>query len=822
MKKSSTIKNQMIKPTKYGNLTSTLVIVESPAKCSKIESYLGDGYKCVASFGHLRQISSLESIDTQNNFATKYDIIDDPKKRKHVDTLQTYISNATEVVLATDADREGEAIAWHICMLFGLPVETTKRIIFHEITETAIQYAIHNPVTINMNLVYSQQSRQILDMLVGYTITPLLWKYVSRTFESSLSAGRCQTPALRLIYDNHQEINRSPGQQVYHTIGYFTNKCIPFELDRKYESGPEITDYLNNASRHPHIYSCSSPIKVFKTPPEPLTTSRIQQQASNTMHISPKETMQYCQVLYDAGYITYMRTDSKKYSAVFINQVKDRISRTYNDDRYISPTINDMMQSEKKEKESGSTPESGPGTDSGIKSQEAHEAIRPTNINTLDTELPENIAPRERRLYKLIWTIALESCMSSAEYYSITSTIPSYNGTKYSKVSELPYFMGWKIVEHNNNKRNEEEEEYHYLHKLVQGNAVSFTKITSTVSMSKLKSHYSEARLVQLLEDRGIGRPSTFSSLIDKIQQREYVKKEDIKGVQIQCTDFELSGDTNEITKTIISREFGNEKSKLVIQPVGIIVIEFLMKHFDSLFNYEYTNLMETELDRVSLGLRSLPEICGTCTSLMNTQIQKLNDDGEKKCEIKIDDSHFYIIGKHGPTIKCIDNKNDGISFKPVKKNIDLAKLERGEYSIADIIKCDNTNNSITLGKYNGDDLILKRGKFGLYVSWLTQTKSLALFGNRPIENIGLDEVLEILKKDELGLESSTPVNTNIIRNVTDNISIRKGPKGNYIFFKTTKMKRPQFFKLDGFTEDIHQCDSAIFKKWIFDTYHIV
>jgi DNA topoisomerase-1 len=378
--------------------------------------------------------------------------------------------------------------------------------------------------------------------------------------------------------------------------------------------------------------------------------------------------------------------------------------------------------------------------------------------------------------------------------------------------------MGWKIVEQNN-KRNEEDE-YHYLRNLVQESAVSFATIKSAVSMSKLKSHYSEARLVQLLEDRGIGRPSTFSSLIDKIQQREYVKKEDIKGIQIQCTDFELSRDTNEITKTIISREFGNEKGKLVIQPVGIIVIEFLMKHFDSLFNYEYTNSMETELDKISLGISTLVEICGRCSSLMNTQIQKLNDDGEKKCEIKIDDDHFYIIGKHGPAIKCIDKTTNTISFKPVNKNIDPVKLERGEYTIDDIVKTNNISNSIILGKYKGEDLILKRGKFGLYVSWLTQTKSMAILGNRPIENIGLDEVLEILKKDEI--QETSPVNTNIIRNVTDNISIRKGPKGNYIFFKTSKMKRPQFFKLDGFTEDICTCDTTLFKKWIFDTHHIV
>ena len=341
--------HKMIKITKYGNLSNILVIVESPAKCSKIESYLGQGYKCIASFGHIRQLLSLDAIDVNNNFKTKYEISSDPKKKKNIDSMKTYIANSSEVILATDDDREGEAIAWHICDLFNLSIQTTKRIVFHEITESAVQNSICNPRIINMNLVYSQQARQILDLLVGYTITPLLWKYIAKNAENSLSAGRCQSPALKLVYENQQEINKSPGQQVYNTVGYFTNKCIPFDLNKKYESENDIVQYLKNISNlssFKHIFTRSDPIIVYKQQPEPLTTSRIQQIASNEMHISPKETMKYCQTLYEEGYITYMRTDSKKYSKDFIKTVKTFILQQYNLEKYIHVNIDQLANNE--------------------------------------------------------------------------------------------------------------------------------------------------------------------------------------------------------------------------------------------------------------------------------------------------------------------------------------------------------------------------------------------------------------------------------------------------------------------------------------------
>ena len=295
---------------------TSLVIVESPAKCKKIETYLGPGYKVIASFGHLRTITGLESIDIENNFFTNYSIIQEELKLKQIEKIRMEITKADEVIIATDDDREGEAIGWHICDLFGLSITNTKRIIFHEITETAIQIAIAHPKRINMNIVHAQQSRQILDLLVGFTFSPILWNCISKRYDkkhdSSLSAGRCQTPALRLVYDNYLDIKDSPGKLVYNTIGYFTNLHYAFELNKQFLTNNEVNDFLEKCKSWEFLCSTTSPKKVIKKPPEPLTTSSLQQLASNELHMSPKETMKYAQQLYEGGYITYMRTDSKK------------------------------------------------------------------------------------------------------------------------------------------------------------------------------------------------------------------------------------------------------------------------------------------------------------------------------------------------------------------------------------------------------------------------------------------------------------------------------------------------------------------------------
>lgn len=792
-------------PKKSTTFKPTLIIVESPAKCKKIEEYLGPGYKCVASYGHLRTISSLKNIDIQNNFKPTYTIIDEPIKKKQIEFLRKEIKNAGEVMLSSDKDREGEMISFSIIELFNLPLNT-KRITFNEITETAIKEAIQNPKTIDMNLVHAQKARQILDVLVGFKVSPILWKLVStpKGKDNSLSAGRCQTPALKLVYENQKEIDESEERKVYNTTGYFTNSNLPFDLSPqgKIESEDEMINFLDESADFSHIYTCSQPTKVFKQPPEPFTTSRIQQVASNELHYSPKETMRICQLLYEGGYITYMRTDSKTYSAEFINTASEYINKTYTNGYF---NVSLLDKSEK-------TTEKPKKTSKKAKkenfAQEAHEAIRPTNISLC--ELPEGMDSKERRMYKLIWQNTLESCMVPASYYSIMANISAPLGMKYNYTSELIDFPGWKIVE---NKFSRENKEYQYLQTIKKDAVIPYKKITSKVTIKGSKMHYTEAKLVQLLEEKGIGRPSTFSALVDKIQERGYVKKDDIKGKEIVCKDFEL--ENGEIFEVETKREFGNEKSKLIIQPLGIIVMEFLDKHFNSLFNYQYTSLMESALDKISKGELIWFEVCASCNNEVDLLVNNIKI--ETKLEFQIDDNNTYMIGKYGPVIKCVEEKDgkEEVTFKSIKKDLDLNKIENGEYDITEMLDTSKQHNSqYILGQYQGKDVILRKGKFGLYVTWGDNSRNLKELGNRPIENITFEEVKEILDKG-----------SNLVRDINTSLSIRKGPKGDYLFYKTSKMKKPIFHDIKSFIietkEDYKICDLTILKSWIEEKYNI-
>ena len=324
-------------------MSYTLVIVESPAKCQKIENYLGPGYKCIASFGHLQELRSLKDIDISNNFIPNFTAID--SKQKQINKIKQCLIHTKEVILATDDDREGEAISWHICKLFNLSTETTKRIIFHEITKPAINKAIKNPTTLNMNIVNAQFGRQILDLLVGFKISPILWEQISRT--KNLSAGRCQTPALRLVYENQQDIDNSPGTKSYNTTGYFTDKNIPFILNYNYNNEESMISFLEDSTEHNHTLICDKAKDSIRKAPTPFTTSTLQQTSSNELHISPKDTMQICQKLYEGGYITYMRTDSKIYSKDFVNSTMKYIESNYGNE-YINKNIEILTDSSAK------------------------------------------------------------------------------------------------------------------------------------------------------------------------------------------------------------------------------------------------------------------------------------------------------------------------------------------------------------------------------------------------------------------------------------------------------------------------------------------
>lgn len=895
---------------KYATIQKTLVIVESPAKCKKIEEYLGPGYKCMASYGHLRELNTLKNIQiTDATFTPQFTIIDNAIKKKHIEVLRKEITNAREVILATDDDREGEAIAWHICMLFKLNPDSTKRIIFHEITKSAIEQSMRNPSTINMNIVYAQQARQMIDLFVGFHISPLLWKYIAYNAKNALSAGRCQTPALRLLYDNEKEIRANPGTKVYKITGYFTNQCIPFELNQDIPSVTQeepVLNFLeysaNNANNH--IYTRTNPERTFKTPPQPFTTSRLQQVSSNELHVSPKETMKICQSLYEAGFITYMRTDSNKYSGEFIETAKEYILQKY-ENKYLNPNINMHFLGEDNNTVPASTIKKSKKTKQQSKSNTndtvggAHEAIRPTNIKMHQID-SDKFSPREKKMYKLIWRNTLQSCMSNAEYNTFTAKIQIHSGattnsqntTYYYKYhTEQLIFPGWKIADtaFSPTQPSQSEKHYTYLLHLPIDTPVLYKKITATLTIKNQKQHYTEAKLIQLLEEKGIGRPSTFSMLIDKIQEKEYAVKQDVKGQTIECKDYEIEYDDKTHTPSDIyeietSREIGNEKSKLVIQPLGMIVLDFLESHFLSLFDYDFTGRMENDLDKVAKGEKDYNEVCKECLDLINNlvdfsfdpqpQIDETSTTKPKaimkptKIEYKIDENHYYIIAKNGPVIKCIQpatqphaepqtqellstsekskrgrkpKTKEDISFLSIRKDVqlDIEKLKRGEYSLNDLV--DGTNittlnskpNENNLGKWTDvsaqpdqqhqqHDIIIKTGKFGTYAVCGEMKKSLKCFGNRPIANITLEEVVPILFGGigTSGDQQSNP-QSKIVRHITETLSIRDGKYGNYIFYKTQKMKKPRFISLNGFKGNILEETEDNIKKWIRENCHI-
>ena len=793
-------------------MPTSLVIVESPAKCKKIESYLGPGYKVIASFGHLRNISGLEAIDINNNFNTKYSVINEDLKLKQIEKIRSEIAKSDDVIIATDDDREGEAIGWHICDLFGLSITNTKRIIFHEITENAIQSAISHPKRINMNLVQAQQSRQILDMLVGFTISPILWNCVSKTHDTSLSAGRCQTPALRIVYENYIDIKQSPGKLVYNTSGYFTSLNLLFDLNKQFTQVDQVKEFLESCKTWNFIYSVTNPKKTIKKSPEPLTTSTLQQLASNELHLSPKETMKYAQQLYEGGYITYMRTDSKKYSQEFVDNVKQFI-KTEHGEQYISQTIDNLIVGKEvdipKKKKTVAEKKGIPPP------QEAHEAIRPVNINVRSQSLEHETSElhsKALRLYELIWKRTLESCMPSGQYNSIIAKISAPLDSEFVFRTEQPIFLGWQIISQKKDNGTDSNH-YQFIQTLKQNVSMTPKKIDSKFTLNELKSHYTEARLVQLLEEKGIGRPSTFASLVDKIQERKYVEKQNITGKEIECSDFSLKD--NIISENVSKREFGNEKNKLVIQPLGIIVIEFLVEKFDTFFNYDYTKEMEDELDRIANGNTNWHQLCENCYKGLTSVKQDFT-----KFSIKIDENHTLIIGKHGPVVKYVDPKDrKNVSFIAVKKNIDLKTLQTKEQLTLDEVIDNTVIDKESIGKYKGKDLFIKKGKYGIYAQWGKETKSLKeeFGGVKPDEILYID-VIRYLDKDTV-LDPTKPVG--LVRELNNHLSIRTGKYGDYIFYKKPRAKKPEFFKLNGFDSDYKKCDKVLLLNWIKQTYNV-
>ena len=754
---------------------SKLIIVESPAKCKKIEEYVGNEYKCVASFGHLTTLSDLKSIDVNNNYTPNFTII--KEKHKYVTMLQKKINESSEIFLASDDDREGEAIAWHICKLFDLPVNSTKRIIFHEITKSAVQEALKYPKFIDLNIVQAQQTRQILDILVGFKFSPLLWKHISPAYKDGLSAGRCQTPALRLIYDNEIEINNNPGDKKFIISGFFTKNNVKFELNKKFDDEKIVMKFLNLSPSFQHTIQIEKTHITTTPPPIPFSTSLLQQKAHSYLNLSPKETMKLAQNLYEEGLITYMRTDNKKYSNEFCNGVKEFIINNYTDS-YVGDVSKHISEN----------------------ANNAHEAIRPTKITNLPDRIvtKNELTSKARNLYKLIWKNSVESLMadSKKEVLPIKITAPEDLYYKYS--CDKVIFDGWKILENSDNN-----EYYAYFSLLKNNSVINYNKITAKEGLQNKKTHLNYAQLIKLLEEKGIGRPSTFASIVDKIISRGYVKNSDIDGDKKEYKNYELIDKTLKLKTELL--DYGKEKNKLVLEPLGFIVLEFLLHNFNSFFDYDFTSLMENELDQISSNTKIWHNVCSNYDTLINNNVNELKlDNGYRLC-YKIDDKHELMVAKYGVVIK----NNEDI-FSKVKENINMFKVTNNEYKIGDIIQ-EKINDDLLIGKYNDENLYMKKGKYGKYLAWGKNTKSLDGYDG----DIELTSVVQFIENKSN--------NKNIIRVIDNNISIRNGKYGAYIFYKTDKMKKPQFFKLYGFPnmDNLESCKLDELKSWIKSKYDI-
>ena len=782
--------------------TPYLVIVESPSKCKKIEKYLGFQYKCIASKGHICNISKV-----RKDFEPEFEIL--PEKKDHIRSMSEIIKafDPKNVYLGTDDDREGEAIAWHICLIFGLSVETTHRIIFHEITESAIRAAVAFPIVVRMNIVDAQKARQVLDRLVGFQISPLLTKRLGEIQEKkSLSAGRCQTPALRLVYDL-EEAKKDRSFQ-YQTTGYFFSPSIPCILNHSFETENECTVFLEASKTHIHIYSLDSPQNKKTPAPPPFNTSALLQYASVHLHLSPKQTMNYCQTLYQNGHITYMRTESTKYSLEFLNKIRE----CFDDQSWIGDLA-------KIQNHNHNNP---------------HEAIRITNLEKChleekDIDHVDDKAgfSRLKAVFDMIRYRTIESCMSDYQYKEIKIKIDAAQQKKYIYDLEIPVFQGWKKCKWQEKDFLEMQEKQNAFYFSLQHKSkktADLSKIECTVTSTDGTKHYTESGLIKKLEDLGIGRPSTFATIIETIQERKYVVKKDIEGEKKTVVEFEYDSVSKKIKRIEKERIFGNEKNKLVLQDLGKTVIKELVSTFDTLFNYEYTNKMEGSLDLVSENSLEWQEVCKTC----DLEIKKCSKKWKEEIQevYTIDEKHELIFSKNGGMIrkhktdmKEHDKKKkqkieyDFVSMR--KMHIDLEKLKKGEYTLEELLEIPNEY----LGKYLDKDIILKNGPYGAYILWGEETIKI---GNlkKELWEINLEDIIPFLSSSK---ETKT-LPQNIIRVINKKMTIRKGKYGPYIYYTEPEKEKPEFYNLKPFlqTKNIYKCDTTELSKWIEETYGIV
>ena len=731
-------------------MKENLVIVESPAKAKTIEKFLGDDYCVMSSYGHIRDLKKKSFSIDEKTFEPQYEIPSD--KAKLVAELKKKAEESTTVWLASDEDREGEAISWHLSEVLGLNAETTKRIVFHEITRNAILEAIQHPRTIDLNLVNAQQARRVLDRIVGFKLSPLLWRKV----KPALSAGRVQSVAVRLIVEKEREVNAFKSDTYYRVTATFTlpekKEVVKAELNRRFNTQEEARFFLQECRDNQFRVTDITTKPLKRSPFPPFTTSTLQQEAAHKLGYSVAQTMSLAQRLYENGHITYMRTDSVNLSSLCLGDSKKVISETMGEE-YVK-TRNYQT--------------------SAKGAQEAHEAIRPTDMK--QTEI--DATPQERRLYDLIWKRTIACQMADAEIEKTTAII-SIGGMDevFTATGEVIKFDGYRRIYRETTEENEENESG-ILPPLTKGEVLNAKDITATGRFTQRPVRYNEASLVHKLEELGIGRPSTYASTITTIQQREYVHKGDKAGEEFDSEIFTLKN--GEIKHTTHKVTLGAERGKLLPTDTGIVVNDFLLEYFPEIMDYNFTADVEKNFDEIAEGKMVWEDVIRDFYKRFNPLVEKTNSI---KSEHRVGERVLgndpgsgkpvsVKIGRFGPVAQ-IGSADDEEKprFAQLKKGQSLETITLQE--ALELFRLPRE-----LGEYEGSTIIIGAGKFGPYV--LHEGKYVSLPKNVNPLHITQYEAIELIN---LKRKEDAEKHLKTFEEESD-MEIMKGRFGAYLYYK--------------------------------------
>ncbi len=761
-------------------MQENLVIVESPAKAKTIEKFLGKDFVVKSSFGHIRDLSKKElGINIADGYKPTYEIPSD--KKKVVDELTKLSKQVKTVWLASDEDREGEAIAWHLTEVLGLPVDQTKRIVFHEITKNAILHAIETPRTVDMNLVNAQQARRVLDRLVGFELSPILWKKV----RPALSAGRVQSVAVRLIVERERDIINFKSSSSYRVVAQFYSTDDPSktifkaEYSQKFATRGDAEAMLERCKNAVFTVEKTEEKPLKRYPAPPFTTSTLQQEAGRKFGMSVSQTMSVAQKLYEQGLITYMRTDSVNLSSLAIAKCKEEITALFGE-KYSSA-------------HNYTTKSKG--------AQEAHEAIRPSYI---DRRTIEGTAV-EKRLYELIWKRTVASQMVAADIDRTVITIAmSGSDDKFTASGETMRFDGFlRLYSESKEEDNGEQSETSLLPSLANGQRLDYTTITATERFTAPPLRYNEASLVKRLEELGIGRPSTYAPTISTIIARGYVDKTNRQAQKRNYTQITLRGDS--LSEKSMSENYGAEKNRLAPTDIGMVVNDYLEAQFSSIMDYNFTANVEKEFDRIAEGELTWNQMIDTFYNPFHTLVDKaIETQATKSSQARIlgnDPKTGHIvkarIGRYGPMVEIEGNEGEKPRYASMKKGqlIEAITLEEA---------LELFSLPRTVGKLDDEDVVIGIGKFGGYVRHGKMFASLTK--NDDPYTVSFERAVELIDaQKQQNKMANTPLKT---FDEDKDMLVKNGRYGAYIAYKGKNYRLPKNKKPEELTYE--ECKNII------------